>query len=161
MKWVDVLRDKSLQDLPYKLELNDRGQIVMSPTSNRRGMLQAKMGTLLDKLVKKGQVITECSIDTPEGVKVADVVWASASFIKEHEYQTPYPQSPEICVEISSPSNSEQEVRDKITLYLAKGAQEVWVCDEEGRVAFYNHSGEIKKSKLAARFPAKLQPGLP
>ena len=31
MKWQEVLEDKSLQDLTYKIELNRWGQIVMSP----------------------------------------------------------------------------------------------------------------------------------
>ena len=31
-----VRRDPSLRDLPYKIELNSRGKIEMSPASNRR-----------------------------------------------------------------------------------------------------------------------------
>ena len=31
MQWQDVLADKSLQDLPYKIELNEKGNIEMSP----------------------------------------------------------------------------------------------------------------------------------
>ena len=30
MQWAEVLRDPSLQDLPYKIELNEWGQVVMS-----------------------------------------------------------------------------------------------------------------------------------
>ncbi len=33
MKWQDVLLDKTLQDLPYKIELNEYGKIEMSPAS--------------------------------------------------------------------------------------------------------------------------------
>ena len=31
MQWQDICDDKLLQDLPYKVELNQWGQIVMSP----------------------------------------------------------------------------------------------------------------------------------
>lgn len=156
MKWADVLNDKSLQDLPYKVELNARGQIVMSPATNRHGMFQSRISTLLNRTMKSGAVISECSIDTLDGVKVADVAWASERFIRRHEYQTPYAQAPDLCVEIISPSNSDEEIQQKITLYLAKGAKEVWVCDEKGGMTFNDHSGEMAKSKIAPRFPSRI-----
>ena len=43
MQWQDVLADKSLRDLPYKIELNEYGHIEMSPTSYTHSYLQ---GTL-------------------------------------------------------------------------------------------------------------------
>lgn len=69
-----------------------------------------------------GEVITKCSIQTSDDVKVAEVAWASAIFIAEFGYATPYPKAPELCVEIVSPSNSKQEISEKVELYLAKGA---------------------------------------
>lgn len=33
MQWHDVLADKSLRDLPYKIELTKHGTIEMAPTS--------------------------------------------------------------------------------------------------------------------------------
>ena len=41
MQWSDVLEDRSLDNLPYKIEINEWGQIVMSPASNRRGYFQS------------------------------------------------------------------------------------------------------------------------
>jgi hypothetical protein len=32
MKWAEIIVDKTLQDLPYKIELDRYGNIVMSPT---------------------------------------------------------------------------------------------------------------------------------
>jgi len=43
MQWSDVLNDKSLSNLPYKIELNEYGQIVMSPASNQHGFLQVEI----------------------------------------------------------------------------------------------------------------------
>jgi Uma2 family endonuclease len=156
MKWADVLKDKSLQDLPYKVELNAKGQIVMSPATNRHGMFQSRISALLNRMTRSGAIISECSIDTLDGVKVADVAWASEGFIRKHDYQTPYAQAPDLCVEIISPSNSDAEIEQKITLYLAKGAREVWVCDETGEVTFCDHSGERMKSKIVPKFPSKI-----
>ena len=43
LRWNEVLRDPSLQDLPYKIELNAWGKVEMSPASHRHGGLQAEL----------------------------------------------------------------------------------------------------------------------
>lgn len=96
------------------------------------------------------EVITECSIHTSGGVKVADVVWASAAFIAEFGYTTPYPKAPELCVEIVSPSNSKLEISGKVELHLAKGAQEVWVVYEDKRMDIFTHTGQQETSQLSS-----------
>lgn len=156
MIWSEVLADKSLRNLPYKIELNGRGQIVMSPASNRHGLYQAEIVRHLQRLTRRGRVISECSVKTADGVKVADIAWMSSAFAKKHGLTTPYPTAPEVCVEVVSPSNSKLEIEEKITLYLAKGAHEMWVCDGQGQMTFHDHSGEIAKSKLFPRFPKKI-----
>lgn len=35
MRWQDVIRHPSLQDLLFKIELNEYGKIEISPASNR------------------------------------------------------------------------------------------------------------------------------
>ncbi len=156
LRWEDVLRDKSLQNLPYKIELDARGRIVMTPASNQHARYQGEIAARLTQALPGGRVLTECSIETLDGVKVADVAWASNAFLKKHHYETPYTAAPEICVEVVSPSNRRDEMEEKIALYLAKGAREVWLCNERGKVTFANHEGKLKKSKLVPRFPSKL-----
>jgi Uma2 family endonuclease len=153
MTWQEVCDDKSLQDLPYKMELDQWGRIVMSPTNNRQGRRQARIGALLAKQLCVGEAITGCSVDTPLGTKVADVAWASEAFIHQYGDDTPYPVAPEICVEVKSLSNT---VAEKIMLFLSKGAQEVWICDKDGNITFHDHTGRIPHSKLAPAFPSKI-----
>lgn len=156
MEWIDVCNDPVLQDLPYKIELNEWGQIVMSPASNAHGALQILIGALLFNMKGGGTVISECSVMTSKGVKVAEVAWASREFMDANGTRTPYPVSPELCVEILSPSNTEGHIREKIDLYLARGAKEVWVCDLSGDMKFYNPGGEIADSALFPGFPNKV-----
>ena len=159
MTWQDVLEHPSLQDLPFKIELNEWGQIVMSPASNQHGRHQARLVVLLSRVLpgdNVDNVITECSIDTPRGVRVADVVWASDAFLAQYGFETPYARAPELCVEIRSPSNTTAEMEEKIMLYLAKGAREVWICDLEGRLSFHAHEGVLEKSNLAPDFPSQI-----
>ncbi|MCS6787157.1 MAG: Uma2 family endonuclease [Thiobacillaceae bacterium] len=145
MRWADVLADKTLQDLPYKIELDRWGNVVMSPASNRHGRLQGVICSLLERL-PGGRALIECSIDTPEGVKVADVAWGSEAFFARHDYATPYPEAPELCVEVRSPANTEEELRFKTRLYLQAGAREVWIVFENGEVRFFGPEGERSDS---------------
>jgi Uma2 family endonuclease len=159
LQWADVINDKTLENLPYKIELDAWGRIVMTPATNRHGILQLETGALLRQMLRGGRTITECSIETQDGVKVADVAWASRTFFKVHGDETPFTQSPEICVEVTSSSYSRQEIKEKIAAYLANGAREVWICDDKGALVFNDHSGKLKKSKLVPRFPAKIRVG--
>ncbi len=146
MDWASVMTNPFLKDLPFKIELNKWGQIVMSPASNNHGRLQYEVGALIDRKKGTGKIIMECSVQTIDGVKVADVAWASDQFIEKYGYETPYQRAPEICVEIVSPSNSKNEIEEKVNLYLAKGAVEVWIVSEEGLVKYFTYDGEIIQS---------------
>ncbi len=151
-KWQDLIDNPVFQNLPYKVELNKFGQILISPASNWHGSLQVDVVTQIKEIKRSGKVITECSILTSEGVRVADVAWLSDEFFDEFGLITPYPKAPEICVKIKSPGNSKAEMEEKIRLYLEKGALEVWIVDEQAKVNFYTHTGKIKKSKVAENF---------
>ena len=115
MLWSEVITNPYLKNLPFKIELNRYGKIEMSPASNKRGRLQVWFSNLLSQQLKQGVTLIQCSIQTLEGVKVADVVWCSKNFIKNYDYQTPYPRAPEICIEIVSPSNSKEEMFNKVS----------------------------------------------
>ena len=108
-RWGELCRDPSLDDLPYKIELNASGKIEMSPASNRHGRLQGELLLQLGQQLPRGCVISECSLFTTIGIRVADAVWASADFMQAFGEITPYMRAPEICVEIQSPSNPKGE----------------------------------------------------
>ena len=146
MEWQQVIENPFLQNLPFKIELNKWGKVLMSPASNNHGRWQFEVGALIKENKQSGVVITECSIQTSEGVKVADVAWLSDAFVEKHGFETPYDTAPEICVEIISPSNSKDEMNEKINLYLAQGAKEVWLCNQKGEVSYYSQHGQINHS---------------
>ena len=123
MQWLEVLNDSSLKNRPYKIELNEYGQILMSPASNKRGFLQAEIAFFV-RNNRHGKVLIACSIETGISVKVADVAWGTTDFFQRIGIDTPYRQAPVICVEITSPSNYQPEIKEKFRLYLDKGARE-------------------------------------
>lgn len=146
MQWSEVVDNPYFENLPFKIELNRYGKVEMTPASNKHGRLQFHIGTLLERKLKKGEALIECSIQTTEGVKVADVAWCSKAFIKQYGYETPYSHAPEICIEIVSPSNSKEEMINKAQLYLHTGAEEVWIVWESGTVDYYGKMGKLALS---------------
>lgn len=156
MDWQEVCDEPTLRNLPFKIELNRFGKVVMSPASNWRGILQMRIGRNLVEKTTGGEVISECSVETSDGIKVADVAWGSDSFLADNGTTTPYHAAPEICVEILSPSNSEEEMQLKRALYFEAGAKEVWECDEDGVMAFHIATGGAGSSSLAPGFPGRV-----
>lgn len=153
MTWNEVISDPSLHDLPYKIELNREGNIVMSPASNNHAIRQGRIAGLIVRQMTSGEMLVEASIDTDDSTKVADVVWMSDAFYKAHEDTTPFPICPELCVEVVSPSNSRAEMALKRKLYFAQGAKEVWFSKQDGSILFYNPEGELTQSQLFPDFP--------
>ena len=153
MSWAEICVNPVLKDLPFKIQTDKWGHIVMSPASNEHGMYQAKIIALLSRLLDMGVIISECSIQTKEGVKVADVAWASDNFIAKNRGNNPFQEAPELCIEILSPSNSTLEMKEKKELYFTKGAREFWICDQNGKITFYNNTGECNRSALFTSFP--------
>jgi Uma2 family endonuclease len=156
MEWQEVIEHPTLQNLPFKIELNEYGKIEMSPASNRHGRLQGKIYSLFEQHGPEGELYLECSVNTRKGVKVADVAWSSAAFFETYGEQTPLPMAPDICVEILSPSNSKAEMLEKIDLYLAKGAREVWLCDDDGHIEMHTPAGIVARSAIVVDFPSNI-----
>ena len=146
-----MIADPVLQDLPYKIELNAWGKIEMTPASNRDALLQARLASELARQLPAGEVFIECSVLTQLGIRVPAVAWASSGFLDLYGEVTPFPRAPELCVEIVSPSNSEDEIEAKIAAYLDAGAQEVWTVSEEGTIRHFDSSGVNPSSRFAVK----------
>ncbi len=147
MQWQDVLADKSLQDLPYKIELNERGNIEMSPASFMHSRLQGKLAAILSKELG-GEVFTELAIQTRKGVKVPDIAWGTDAYFQLHCEDICATSAPELCIEILSRSNTMLEMQEKISLYLESGSIEVWLVDQQGLIRFFNAEGEQVQSSF-------------
>ncbi|MGC8493731.1 MAG: Uma2 family endonuclease [Syntrophobacteraceae bacterium] len=154
MEWREVVEHPSLRDLPFKIETNEWGEIVMTPATVRHGKYQARITILFERLGEGERVLSECGIETCEGVKVADIAWGSSEFHERNKEDVlSFSRSPEIVVEVKSPSNSVAGMERKKRLYLEAGAKEVWFCDKEGNMRFFNSDGELERSEFFKEFP--------
>ena len=156
-RWDEVTADPSLRDLPYKVETNAQGQIILSPHKNRHSDLQTAVFHLLQQHAPDGHISVEYALATFRGVKAPDVVWMSVGRREEmRETGDPSTLAPEICVEITSASNTEDEMQEKRALYREIGAEEVWVVEEES-IRFFGEE-ERERSEIAPDCPPAVQP---
>jgi Uma2 family endonuclease len=118
MRWEEVCENRQLQDLPFKIELNKWGQIIMSPVKIKHSFYQGRIQRLLESLLKTGEVMPECAIDTSDGVKVADVVWCSVERFDIIQEQVSASIAPEICIEVKSSGNTAEAMEFKKRLYF-------------------------------------------
>ncbi len=159
MDWKEVIESPYLQNLPFKIETNEFGEIIMNPVKIGHSIYQGQISSLMKMMRPEGIAMVECAIRTSKGTKVADVAWASMKVIHKIKDETDASIAPEICVEVVSMSNTRKEMQDKRKLYFEKGAIEVWVCNEYGDVSFFDPSGELEQSKMFADFPKKISIG--
>lgn len=157
--WRELCEDPRyafLRDVPFKVETNRWGQIIISPTYQRHGYFQFEVARLLREVLPHGVALVECAIRTTDGVKEADAAWYTAERWEQVKDTFDTPIAPEICVEVRSAGNPEAEMTAKRALYLEAGAEEVWVCDLEGRVRFFDRAGEQPRSTRAPGFPTRI-----
>jgi Uma2 family endonuclease len=155
MDWKEVTENPNLRDLPFKIELNERGQMVMTAIDNRTSFLKSEIALTLNR--NFGRIGISCPIWTRKGTKVADVAWFSDERWKKQKGKTEATIAPELCVEVLSMSNSDYEMKEKRKLYFEQGAKEFWICDEYGNVSFYGAKRKLAKSKLFPEFPTKVE----
>jgi Uma2 family endonuclease len=148
VRYRAICEDPCYANVPGKIELDLWGRMVMNPPSSYHSALQVELASRLRSL--GGRVFVEVGVLTPAGVLVPDVAWASADFMTARGFETPYARAPEICVEVTSPSNSRKEMREKIDAYLTSGAKEVWlVYPNSKRCEFFGEAGAFPQSAYA------------
>jgi Uma2 family endonuclease len=161
MTWQEIVNNKDLANLPFKIETNEFGQVVMSPTKYIHGIYQVRLAKLIEQFLTNGITSTETAIATRKGVKVPDVAWSSYAFFNAHRDELELSEAPELCAEIISPSNTVKEISSKRKLFFERGALEVWTCDLNGNMYFYDVDGELEVSKLAPEFPKSIEIKVP
>jgi Uma2 family endonuclease len=162
-RWTELLADtalgRELARIQGRIETDRHGHIIMSPPPGyAHGRYQYKIASQLEKLLPEGIVSTECPISTADGVRAADVAWISRARLEVIGENVCLTKAPEICVEVLSPDNTRVEMAEKKALYFAAGSEEVWFCDQTGKMTFYcaPNSDAIQTSIRCPDFPRRI-----
>jgi Uma2 family endonuclease len=158
-RWSELQHDRELARLPYRIETDRFGRIMMSPPpASDHTKRVAKILRRMHELFSAGEVLAETAISTTDGVKVAEAAWLASDRAHELDSGPCLVRAPEICIEVLSPSNSTAEMDEKRALYFEAGAIEVWFCQADGTIEFYlaQDSPRSAQSNLCAAFPDRI-----
>jgi len=134
-------------------ELIDGRIVRMNPTGIQHGDIVIALGSALRDFVRKrqlGRVVGgEVGIYTrrePDRVRAADIAFVSQERLADKSLKGFLKVAPELVVEIISPTDRWQNMRDKLEEYFAIGVQRVWIVEPDNRdVLVYSTSTEMRK----------------
>ncbi len=109
------------------------------------GLLPGRLAKILSNQLN-GEVFSELAVQTAKGIRVSDVDWGTKGYVEKHINDVYALSAPELCVEITSSSNTREEMLEKVELFIESGAKEVWLISEDGVASFYNQHGQRDKS---------------
>jgi Uma2 family endonuclease len=159
-RWTELSNDPVLARIEGRIETDRHGHILMAPPpAPTHGSYQSEIAYLLRRMLEHGRVLTECPISTADGVKAADVAWASPARMRELGNRSCFPKAPEICVEVISPGNTAAEIEEKRALYFDAGAEEVWLCAPAGTMSFFGAKAtrSWRTSRICPAFPKRIE----
>ena len=156
--YADSLKIIEKLDLPFPWETNARGRIIMTPHGYNHSFRVCQLGRIFAAIAPEWHCGYQLGIFTTDGLKGADITLASRVYHARHINDKGYvTEAPEICIEVMSPSNSWQEMREKMPLYFEVGAQEVWIVDIDGKISFFAPGNEqLPESPLIPEAPQSI-----
>src|SRR3954469_4954954 len=94
-RWDELIADPEMAKIEGRVETDRFGHVIISPPpAANHGRRQARITVLLKLHMKSGEVLTECPISTADGVRAADVAWASAECIEALGNRVCFSRSP-------------------------------------------------------------------
>lgn len=152
-RWAQLADNPLPAQIPCKIELSERGAIVVSPPTIRHGVIQGFVTRELARQRSEGTTFVSCPVETEIGMRLPDVAWASPEFMEQHRNEQEFRVAPDLCIEVLAPTNTHPEMAEKIAAYLAAGAREVWVVDEDGVPEIHTSAGQVSASTLGFELP--------
>jgi len=134
-------------------ELIDGRIVRMNPTGIQHGDIVIALGSALRDFVRTrqlGRVVGgEVGIYTrrePDRVRAADIAFVSQERLADKSLKGFLKVAPELVVEIISPTDRWQNMRDRLEEYFAIGVHRVWIVEPDNRdVLVYSASTEMRK----------------
>ncbi len=159
-RWKEICANPELLKVEGRIESDAFGHILVSPPPGfSHSTYQYRIAYLLGEALGHDGASTECPVSTRKGIRGVDSVWISPTRRLEALSENVLIIAPEICVEVLSPGNTRAEMDEKRALLFEAGAEEVWFCDEKGRMFFFMKSAPsevIGTSTLCPDFPASV-----
>jgi Uma2 family endonuclease len=149
-----VATEEDLLAMPqdgHKYELVD-GEIRMSPSGGRHGVVEAQLVALLVPFVKQhhlGHVTCgDAGFRLPsKNVRSPDVGFVASGRFPDDKVPDDFGDlAPDLAVEVLSPHDRPRHVLDKVGEYLEAGVRLIWVIDpRHGRAVVYRSLSDVRE----------------
>jgi Uma2 family endonuclease len=139
---------------PYELQ---HGEVIdVPPRDFGHVEVQDLRGDLLKPRVRSfGRVMIECPYRA-----LPDYEWRQADVVAiSHERweatrSKKFFGSPELVIEVRSPSNTKKQLKDLISLCLTTGAKQVWIVEQDKKtVTVYRNDGTVTRYGSGQQIP--------
>ena len=123
------------------------GKVVRLVASKpKHGRITLRLSSLIDQFVQAHKLGVVYAAETgyllerePDIIRCPDVSFVRAEIAKAHDEDDYFPHSPDLAVEVVSPTDRAGKIKDKIQVWLDGGARSVWVVDpDEKTLAAYH-----------------------
>jgi Uma2 family endonuclease len=117
-------------------ELRHGELVTLAPPKLKHSLIQLNLMNLLRPLAEPGSLVDKEMAFRPlpeHEFWVADVAYLSAERFRQADPEDNIRGTPELVVEVLSPSNTATEMYDREQTCLANGAKEFWVVDPDRR----------------------------
>jgi Uma2 family endonuclease len=147
-----------------KWELLDGELIEVSSATPRHNRILARLLRLLDNFAEErrlGVVLPETDLAVRANTRLRpDFGFFSAETWRTVDLdRVPVVQTPDIAVEIISPSETATTIYRKVDAYLKWGVREVWLIEPEIRIVYVHSRGGVQQLSEGAFLTSDLVPG--
>ena len=140
-----------LPDTGGRLELVEGELYEMPPAGGMHGGVAMTIGALLTSYIRANRLGRAFAAETgfilarePDTVRAPDASFVSNARLPQGELPFGYLElAPDLAIEVTSPSDSAREVRDKADSWLAAGTSQVWVISPQHRTVTVHRAGEL------------------
>jgi Uma2 family endonuclease len=130
---ADEFFDLNLLD--EKTELVDGELLRMSPAGAEHGVIALRIGAWLLAFVEERELGAVCAAETgflvhrdPDTVRAPDAAFISRERMGEGRPPKKFwPLAPDLAVEVVSPSETAEQVQDRVRQWFAAGSRAVWM----------------------------------
>ena len=125
------------------------GKVVrLAAPKPKHGRITMRLGSWVHRFVEEQKLGQVYAAETgyllerdPDLIRCPDISFVRTELSKEHDEDDYYTHSPDLVVEVLSPSERPERVKEKIQVWLTFGAKSVWVLDPEEKTITVHHAG--------------------
>jgi Uma2 family endonuclease len=147
-----------------KWELLD-GELIEVPSATpKHNRILLRLARFLEEFAEAGNLVAVC-LETDLAVRANTRLRPDFGFFSAETWRTvdlervPIVQTPDIEVEVTSPSETSTTINRKIDAYLKWGVQEVWLIEPEIRTLFVHTLAGAQRLSEGAYLTSSFVPG--